>query len=295
MLRRALLSCVNVKPIRMVVIRNMATRLKDYTSYYDTLEINPECTKTEIREAWLRLSMQYHPDLNKDNPEANEKFMEIKEAYTTLINDEKRKAYNDKLGFYHSDPPPEFKREWTFQGEVERHSAAYYHVMWSEEAIRKLMASDKLRKMNWNKLPPSERLKILEAEKAKQYAAKEELERTGTLSFKEGSDRYMVMLVGVMFVCTFTYLAQRNMEGDDGRKLDSAIIEELVSKTDYITARGGVISVAARVDLQKELREGFWDNPHKPFQGTPGYREGLPVPALRPHQFQDKEGRRSDY
>ena len=147
MLRRAVLSCVSVKPVRMVVFRTMATNLKDYTSHYDMLEIHPECTKTEIREAWLRLSMQYHPDLNKDNPEANEKFMEIKEAYTILINDEKRKAYNDKLGFYHSDPPPEFKREWSFKGEVERHSAAYYHVMWSEEAIRKLMASDKLRKV----------------------------------------------------------------------------------------------------------------------------------------------------
>lgn len=67
---------------------------------------------------------------------------------------------------------------------------------------------------------------------------------------REGSDRYMVMLVGVMFVCTFTYLAQRNMEGEEGRKLESAIVEELVSKTDYITASGGVISVAARVDLQ---------------------------------------------
>ena len=117
----------------------------------------------------------------------------------------------------------------------------------------------------------------------------------------------MVMLVGVMFVCTATYLAQRNMEGDNGRKLDRVVIDELLSKTDYITANGGVICREARVDLQvkhctfiqgantiiyiqKELREGPWDNPHKPFKGTPGYREGLPVPELRPHQYQDKEG-----
>ena len=111
--------------------------------------------------------MLHHPDLNKDNADANEKFMEIKEAYTTLINDEKRTAYNNKIGFYHSDPPPDFKREWTFQvreeaacvvlvmrrrmmiwflqGEMERTGAAAYHVMWSEEAIRKLMCSQKLR------------------------------------------------------------------------------------------------------------------------------------------------------
>ena len=63
--------------------------------------------------------MLHHPDLNKGNADANEKFMEIKEAYTTLINDEKRTAYNNKIGFYHSDPPPDFKREWTFQVRTE--------------------------------------------------------------------------------------------------------------------------------------------------------------------------------
>ena len=82
--------------------------LKDYESYYDKLEIHPECTKTEIRchntsimgigdvylfhhlalpsltfrEAWLRLSMQYHPDLNQDDEKAAQRFLEIKEAYT---------------------------------------------------------------------------------------------------------------------------------------------------------------------------------------------------------------------
>ena len=120
--------------------------------------------------------MLYHPDLNKDNEGAKDKFMEIKEAYTTLINDEKRTAYNNKIGFYHSDPPPDFKREWTFkvrqeavcavscevaeledfclQGEMERTGAAAYHVMWSEEAIRKLMCSQKLRDVSRPPPPP---------------------------------------------------------------------------------------------------------------------------------------------
>ena len=60
----------------------------------------------------------------------------------------------------------------------------------------------------------------------------------------------MVMLVGVMFVCTATYVAQRTLEGEDGRKLDRSLNEELFSKKDYITASGGVISVASMVDLQ---------------------------------------------
>merc|ERR1711909_178770 len=83
----------------LVVFRAMATNLKDYESHYDIMGVTPESTKTEIREAWLRLSMLYHPDLNKENEEATNKFMEIKESYKILINDEKRKAYNDKIGF----------------------------------------------------------------------------------------------------------------------------------------------------------------------------------------------------
>ena len=35
-----------------------------------------------FREAWLRLSMQYHPDLNQDDEKAAQRFLEIKEAYT---------------------------------------------------------------------------------------------------------------------------------------------------------------------------------------------------------------------
>ena len=38
--------------------------------------------KMSFREAWLRLSMQYHPDLNQDDEKAAQRFLEIKEAYT---------------------------------------------------------------------------------------------------------------------------------------------------------------------------------------------------------------------
>ena len=39
-----------------------------------------------FREAWLRLSMQYHPDLNPDDEKASQRFMEIKESYKGLRN-----------------------------------------------------------------------------------------------------------------------------------------------------------------------------------------------------------------
>ena len=67
----------------------------------------------------------------------------------------------------------------------------------------------------------------------------------------------MVMIVAVMFVWTLAYLAQRTLEGKDGRTLDSVLVEELINKTDYITSSGGVISVDARVDLQVEFNSFF--------------------------------------
>ena len=69
--------------------------------------------------------MLYHPDLNKENQEATDKFMEIKESYKILINDEKRKAYNDKIGFHHPDPPPEFHRQVPYQQILKSNCIAY--------------------------------------------------------------------------------------------------------------------------------------------------------------------------
>ena len=48
--------------------------------------------------AYRKLAKKYHPDLNKDDPRAKEKFIKLKEAYETLIDPEKRKMY-DQVGY----------------------------------------------------------------------------------------------------------------------------------------------------------------------------------------------------
>jgi len=290
MLRTSFIKCFSVKHLGVISIRSMATKLKDFVSYYDILEINPECTKTEIREAWLKMSMLYHPDLNKDNPETVEKFMEIKEAYTTLINDEKRKVYNDKIGFYHSDPPPDFKREWTLEGETQRTGATAYHVMWSEDAIRKLMSSEKLRSMNWNKMPPADRYRILEEEKKKQFSVKAELERTSTLSLKEGSDRYWTMICLVGLVVFAVLVVQRSL-GDD-KKTKRDFIDEVNKKKDVLLDSGTLIHFTALSDIQgHQLDTPLIDpnNPNNFWGGKVGARESLATPSMTPteaKQFQ---------
>jgi len=64
-------------------------------SYYKVLEVTPEATENEIKKAYKKLAMKYHPDKNPDDPDAESKFKEITEAYETLSNLEKRQFYDN--------------------------------------------------------------------------------------------------------------------------------------------------------------------------------------------------------
>ena len=64
--------------------------------YYEVLGVSKNASKDEIKDAYRKLAMQYHPDRNKA-PDAEEKFKEISEAYAALSDDEKRQQY-DTLG-----------------------------------------------------------------------------------------------------------------------------------------------------------------------------------------------------
>lgn len=65
--------------------------------YYEVLGVSKTATKEEIKKAYRKLAMQYHPDRNPDNKEAEEKFKEAAEAYEILSDDQKRAKY-DKFG-----------------------------------------------------------------------------------------------------------------------------------------------------------------------------------------------------
>jgi len=65
-----------------------------FIDYYFTLEICLGATEEEIKRAYRNISLKYHPDKNKDNPDATLRQQEINEAYYILGNTEKRKVYN---------------------------------------------------------------------------------------------------------------------------------------------------------------------------------------------------------
>ncbi|MBI4634320.1 MAG: molecular chaperone DnaJ [Deltaproteobacteria bacterium] len=62
--------------------------------YYEILGVSREANQEEIKKAYRKLALQYHPDRNPDDKAAEEKFREAAEAYEVLCNEEKRDIYN---------------------------------------------------------------------------------------------------------------------------------------------------------------------------------------------------------
>lgn len=65
--------------------------------YYEILEVNKNASAEEIKKAYRKKAIQFHPDKNPGNKDAEEKFKEAAEAYEVLSNDEKRRRY-DQFG-----------------------------------------------------------------------------------------------------------------------------------------------------------------------------------------------------
>ncbi len=65
--------------------------------YYQVLEVSKTASSNEIKSAYRKLAMKYHPDRNPDNKEAEDKFKEAAEAYEVLSNPEKKRQY-DQFG-----------------------------------------------------------------------------------------------------------------------------------------------------------------------------------------------------
>ena len=71
--------------------------MADKRDYYEVLGVSREADGSAIKKAYRKLALQYHPDQNPDDPEAETKFKEAAEAYDVLSDDEKRARY-DRFG-----------------------------------------------------------------------------------------------------------------------------------------------------------------------------------------------------
>ena len=74
---------------------------------YDVLSVSKSASEDEIKRAFRKLAKKYHPDQNKDNPNAKERFSEVSQAYE-ILSDKNRRAQFDN-GEIDADGNPRFQ------------------------------------------------------------------------------------------------------------------------------------------------------------------------------------------
>ena len=71
--------------------------MSDKRDYYEVLGVSKSASESEIKKAYRKMAIKYHPDKNPNDADAESKFKEAAEAYEVLSNPEKRKRY-DQFG-----------------------------------------------------------------------------------------------------------------------------------------------------------------------------------------------------
>lgn len=100
----------------------------EFKDYYQTMGVPHDASQDEIKRAYRRLARKYHPDVSKE-ADAEKRFKEMREAYEVLKDPEKRKAYDgvgkDWEAGQEFRPPPDWERDFEFQGGGFTDEAAY--------------------------------------------------------------------------------------------------------------------------------------------------------------------------
>lgn len=117
---------------------------------YSRMGLSPKATQKQIKEAYYKLSMKYHPDRNHDNPDATHRFREITEAYSVLGDNHTRRKYDRGLLREYPSPvgtpqtPPPFTGTATSKDNHPKYNFdAFYQAHYGEALKREQKAKAK--------------------------------------------------------------------------------------------------------------------------------------------------------
>jgi len=91
------------------------------SDYYKILGVTKDSTQIQIRKAFRKLALQYHPDKNKNSEESKQKFMEIVKAYEILSDEKSRERYdsntlnNKNIQKFNWTPPADFANFYSYE------------------------------------------------------------------------------------------------------------------------------------------------------------------------------------
>jgi DnaJ-class molecular chaperone len=88
-------------------------RVMEQRDYYDILGVDGNASQPQIKEAYRRLALQYHPDRNKEDPAAAERMKEINEAYAVISDPSKRRQYDSLRQTYGSSAYGHFRQSYS--------------------------------------------------------------------------------------------------------------------------------------------------------------------------------------
>lgn len=83
--------------------------------YYKTLDIKKGATQPEIKQAYKKLAIRFHPDRNPDDAAAADKMTQLNEAYAVLSNPEKRRNYDDLRNRFGDDAAGRFRQHHSYE------------------------------------------------------------------------------------------------------------------------------------------------------------------------------------
>ena len=91
------------------------------SDYYKILGVTKDSNQIQIRKAFRKLALQYHPDKNKNSEESKQKFMEIVKAYEILSDEKARERYDSHTGnkknihTFNWTPPADFASFYSYE------------------------------------------------------------------------------------------------------------------------------------------------------------------------------------